>query len=76
MAEGALTGALLIIFKEDSGQASVAEVRMRVVMLRDRKRVSWITNQTRSEDFPAVIKGKTWDLSGNIMRQTGNWYTV
>lgn len=74
--EGALTGALLNILKEDSGQANVIEGTMRVIMLSNSKRVSWITNQTRSEDFPADIKGKTWELYGNIKRQSGNRYTV
>ncbi len=39
---------------------------------KDRKRASWIREQTKVEDILAKIKKKKWAWEGHIMRKTNN----
>ena len=43
---------------------------------RDRKRASWIREQTKVEDMLSTIKKKMWTWAGHVMRQTDNRWTV
>ncbi len=45
------------------------------VIWRDRKRKTWIREQTKIEDILTMIKKKKWSLVGPIMRRTHNRWT-
>ncbi len=45
------------------------------VTWRDRKRATWIREQTKAEDIFTTIKMKKWSWAGHIMRRTGNRWT-
>ncbi len=43
---------------------------------RDRKRASWITEQTKVEDILMTIKSKKWTWTGHVKRRLDNrWNT-
>ena len=46
------------------------------VTLRDRKRASWIREQTRVDDVIGTIKKKKWTWAGHVMRRRDNRWTV
>ena len=46
------------------------------ITLRDRKRATWVREQTKVEDFLTTIKKKKWTWAGHIMRRTDNRWTI
>lgn len=46
------------------------------VTLRDRKRATWIREQTRIEDIIVQIKKKKWTWAGHVVRRTDNRWTT
>ncbi len=42
---------------------------------RDRKRATWIREQTKVKDILMTIKKKKWSWAGHIMRRTENRWT-
>lgn len=52
------------------------ERKMVGVTLRDRKRASWIREQTQVEDILAQIKRKKWRWAGHVMRRIDNRWTT
>ena len=52
------------------------ERKMVGVTLRDRKRASWIREQTQVEDILAQIKRKKWRWAGHVMRRSDNRWTT
>ncbi len=43
---------------------------------RDRKRASWIREQTKVEDILMTITNKEWTWTGHIMRRRDNRWTM
>ncbi len=43
---------------------------------RDRKRASWIREQTKVEDILMAIKNKKWTWAGHVMRRHDNRWTM
>ncbi len=52
------------------------ERRMLGITWRDRKRASWIREQTKVEDILKTIKNKKWTWAGHIMRRRDNRWTT
>ena len=46
------------------------------ISLRDRKRATWIREQTKVEDIMSTIKKKKWTWAGHVMRRDDNRWTV
>ncbi len=46
------------------------------VTWRDRKRASWIREQTKVEDILVTNKNKKWTWAGNVMRRRDNRWTT
>ncbi len=49
---------------------------MLCVTWRDKKRASWIREQTKVEHIPMTIKKKKWTWAGHIMRRRDNRSTT
>ncbi len=52
------------------------ERRMLGITWRDRKRASWIREQTKVEDILVTIKNKNWTWAGHVMRRRDNRWTT
>ncbi len=52
------------------------ERRMLGITWKDRKRASWIMEQTKVEDFLVTIKNKKWTWAGHVMRRRDNRWTT
>ncbi len=52
------------------------ERRMLGITWRDKKRASWIREQTKVEDILMTIKNKKWTRAGHIMRRLDNRWTT
>ncbi len=48
-------------------------MKMLGITWRDRKRATWIREQTKVEDILMTIKKKKWSWAGHIMRRTNKW---
>ena len=46
------------------------------ISLRDRKRATWIREQTKVDDILSTIKKKKWTWAGHVMRRDDNRWTV
>ena len=46
------------------------------ITLRDRKRATWIREQTKVEDILTTVKKKKWTWAGHIMRRTDNRWAI
>ncbi len=51
------------------------ERKMIGITWRDRKRATWIREQTKVEDILLTVKMKIWSSAGHIMRRTDNRWT-
>ncbi len=46
------------------------------ITLRDKKRASWIREQTKEQDILMTVKNKKWTWVGHVMRRRDNsWNT-
>ncbi len=52
------------------------ERRMLGIILRDRKRASWIREQKKVEDILMALKNKKWTWAGHVMRRRDNRWTT
>ncbi len=46
------------------------------IIWRDKKRASWIREQTKVEDILMTIKNKKWTWAGYVMRKLDNRWTM
>ena len=46
------------------------------ISLKDRKRATWIREQTKIEDIISTIKKKKMDMAGHVMRRDDNRWTI
>ncbi len=65
--------------KEQERKLRSAQRRMESKMLgitwRDRKRATWIREQTKVEDILTTIKMRKWSWAGHVTRRTDNRWT-
>ncbi len=52
------------------------ERRILGITWKDRKRASWIREQTKVEDILITIKNKKWTWAGHVMRRRDNRWTT
>ncbi len=51
------------------------ERKMLCITWRDRKRATWVREQTKVEDILTTIKLRKWSWAGHVMRRTDNRWT-
>ena len=61
--------------KLQSAQRGMERIMLGIT-LRDKKRASWIREQTKVEDILSTVKRRKWTWAGHVMRRTDNRWTV